>query len=80
MRVSEITEEKLANELIDRLLYEGLEDTGEEVDCIIVLGSTSAVKYRVPIAVKAYFGGRSGKIMMCGGAMKNIEGDSLPGR
>ena len=37
MRVSEITEENLTNEIIDCLLFEGMEDTGESVDCIIVL-------------------------------------------
>ena len=35
MWVSKITEEDLTDEIIDRLLFEGLEDTGENVDCII---------------------------------------------
>lgn len=34
MWVSKITEEDLTDEIIDRLLFEGLEDTGENVDCI----------------------------------------------
>ena len=75
MKVSEITEENLTNDIIDCLLYEGLEDTGENVDCIIVLGSTTAVKYRVPKAVEVYMSGRCNKIMMCGGEMKNISGE-----
>lgn len=37
MWVSKITEEDLTDEVIDRLLFQGLEDTGENVDCIIVL-------------------------------------------
>ena len=44
MWVSKITEEDLTDEIIDRLLSEGLEDTGENVDCIIVLGSIKATK------------------------------------
>lgn len=39
MKVSEITEEMLSEELIDRLLFDGLDDEGKDVDCIIVLGS-----------------------------------------
>ena len=71
MWVSKITEKKLTNDVIDRLLYEGLNDVGENVDCIIVLGSIKASAYRVPVAVKAYLEGRSDKIMLCGGAVRN---------
>ena len=55
MWVSKITKEDLTNDVIDRLLFEGLNDTGASVDCIIVLGSTKAAKYRVPAAAKAFF-------------------------
>lgn len=72
MWVSKITEEDLTDEIIDRLLFEGLEDTGESVDCIIVLGSIKATKYRVPIAVNAYNAGRANKIMLCGGALRDF--------
>ena len=48
MLVSKITEENLTTEVIDRLLFHGLEDTGDNADCIIVLGSLKASKYRVP--------------------------------
>ena len=68
MLVSEITEEDLTADLIDRLLFQGLEDTGEKADCLIVLGSIKAAKYRVPVAVNAYKTGRADKIMLCGGA------------
>ena len=39
MLVSQITEKDLTIEVIDKLLFQGLEDTGENADCIIVLGS-----------------------------------------
>ena len=59
MWVSKITEEDLTDEIVDRLLFEGIEDTGENVDCIIVLGSIKATKYRVPVAINAYNAGRA---------------------
>lgn len=77
MWVSEITENNLTNDVIDHLLYEGLYDEGKNVDCIIVLGSSKAVKYRVPVAVEAYFVGRSRRIMFCGGAKKNASSENL---
>lgn len=73
MLVSQIKENDLTVELIDRLLFEGLEDTGESADCIIVLGSEKAVKYRAPVAIGAYKAGRAGKIMVCGGVMREVS-------
>lgn len=72
MLVSRIKEEDLTLELVDRLLFQGLEDTGENADCIIVLGSAKAAKYRVPVAVDAYNAGRANKIMLCGGALREF--------
>lgn len=74
MFVSGIKEEDLTLEMVDRLLFQGLEDTGENADCIIVLGSIKAVKYRVPVAVNAYNAGRASKIMLCGGALRDFSG------
>ena len=70
MLVSRIKEEDLTLEMVDRLLFQGLEDTGENADCIIVLGSIKAAKYRVPVAVQAYKAGRARKIMLCGGKVR----------
>ena len=72
MLVSRITEDDLSIALIDRLLFQGLEDTGENADCIIVLGSIKAAKYRVPMAAQAYKAGRAGKIMLCGGKLRDF--------
>ena len=72
MLVSQITESDLSHELIDRLLFDGLQDRGERADCIMVLGSTKAATYRVPVAVDAYHAGRASKIMLCGGAVKDF--------
>ena len=72
MLVSQIKEEDLTSELIDRLLFEGLEDTGESADCILVLGSIKAAKYRVPVAVEAYEAGRARKMILCGGKLRDF--------
>lgn len=73
MLVSKIKEEDLTQELLDKLLFEGLEDTGENADCILVLGSIKAAQYRVPVAVKAYKSGRADKIMLCGGKIRDFS-------
>lgn len=72
MLVSQIKEEDLTLEVIDRLLFQNLEDTGENADCIIVLGSVKAAKYRVPIAIEAYNSGRSNKLLFCGGKLRDF--------
>ena len=77
MWVSQITEENFTNDIVDRLLFEGLHDCGEKVDCVLVLGSSKAVKYRVPVAVQVYLEGRTKKIMMCGGIVPNMPQETI---
>lgn len=72
MLVSAIKEEDLSAEMVDRLLFQGIEDVGENADCIIVLGSVKAAQYRVPVAVDAYNVGRAGKLMLCGGTLREF--------
>ncbi len=54
MFISELKNRELTDKIIDSVLFEGLEDTEEAADCIIVLGSTKASQYKVPIAVSGY--------------------------
>lgn len=77
MWVSTIASENLTDDVIDRLLFEGLNDTGANVDCIIVLGSFKAAKYRVPAAAEAFFSGRAERIMLCGGKMRDFSGKRM---
>lgn len=77
MLASEIREEDLNTEFIDRLLFNGIKDTGTNGDCIIVLGSRKAMKQRVPAAVKLYKSGRAPKIMMCGGITATTPGRTV---
>ena len=75
MFVSSIKEEDLTPEIVDKLLFQGMEDTGKSGECIIVLGSIKAAKYRVPVAVDAYKAGRAGKIMLCGGKLRDFPNE-----
>lgn len=77
MWVSKITKADLTKDVIDRLLFEGLNDNGASVDCIIVFGSIKAAEYRVPVAAKAFFSGRSEKIMLCGGKVRSFSSGSM---
>lgn len=72
MLVSSIKEKDLSIDVIDRLLFRGVEDTGESADCIVVLGSSKASKYRVPLAVDAYRAERACKLLLCGGALRDF--------
>lgn len=72
MLVSNLKDEDLTTELIERLLFNGITDTGGVADCILVLGSKKAAQYRVPVAVSAYKAGRSAKIMLCGGKVRDF--------
>lgn len=72
MLVSKIKEDDLTTQVVDRLLFQGLEDTGENVDCVIVLGSLKATKYRIPVAVDAYKAGRASKLLLCGGKLREF--------
>lgn len=72
MLVSEIKKHRLTDDLVDRLLFRNLDDTGEHADCILVLGSTKASQYRIPVAVQAYRNHRAGKIILSGGKVKEF--------
>ena len=73
MRISDINKDNLTDEMIDRVLYKGLEDSGAKADCIIVLGSMKASQDRIPVAVKAYKEGRAPKILLSGGSVHEFS-------
>ena len=50
MKASQLTKENITPEIVDKLLFEGLDYKGETADVIIVLGSRKACDYRVPKA------------------------------
>jgi uncharacterized SAM-binding protein YcdF (DUF218 family) len=77
MKVSLLKKSDLSKEIVDKMLYEGFEDTGDRGDCIIVLGSNKAPKYRVPKAVSIYQDKRASKILLCGGTIRETESGFL---
>lgn len=74
MLVSKINYEDLTQEVVDKILYKGIEDLGFDGDCIMVLGSNKANLYRIPKAVEIYNTKRSNKLLLSGGDMKNEDG------
>lgn len=63
----------ITDDLVDKVLFKGLEDRGENADCIIVLGSTKASQYRIPVAAAAYHAKRAAKILLSGGKERDFE-------
>lgn len=70
MKVSEITKDNISNEIVDRLLFEGLEYDGRAADIIIVLGSRTACNYRVPLAAELFHKGKASRLIFCGGKVQ----------
>lgn len=74
MKVSEIKYEDLTNDIIDKILFEGISDDGLGGDCILVFGSKKATQYRVPKAVELYKSSRAKKMLMSGGKEIEVDG------
>ena len=75
MKVSQITKEQINDELVDKILYEGMEYKQQPIDVAIILGSSKAHTYRLPYAVDVYKKGLISKIIVSGGRV--IEGSGI---
>lgn len=73
MKVSNLKYEDLTNEIVDKILFENLIDYEYNGDCILVLGSKIAHKYRVPKAVELYNAKRSNILLLSGGTIIETE-------
>lgn len=78
MRLSEIDEKLLTDELIDRLLYGSLAYDGSAADLIMVLGSRSACKYRLPVAAELFRKGRADMLLFTGGRAQDSGYGLIP--
>lgn len=67
MKVSKLEIEKITDELVDRVLYSGMNYENQYLHVAIILGSAKAHLYRVPYAVAEYKNGRVDKIIISGG-------------
>ena len=73
MKASQLTKENITPEIVDKLLFEGLDYKGETADVIIVLGSRKACDYRVPLAAKLFHEGKAPHLIFCGGKVQNTS-------
>lgn len=73
VKISSLKKDDLSYEIIDKILYEGLEDLGDKGDCIMVFGSITAPQYRIPKAASMYHDKRASKILLCGGKIRETE-------
>lgn len=73
MKASQLTKENISPEIVDKLLFEGLDYKGETADVIIVLGSRKACDYRVPLAAKLFQEGKAPHLIFCGGKVQNTS-------
>ena len=71
--ISELTKDKITDEIVDKILFDGMEDCNENAACIIVLGSIKASQYRIPIAAEAYQKKRAPKLLLCGGKVREFS-------
>lgn len=67
MKISELTKGQLTEDIVDKVLYEGIEYKQQSLDVAIVLGSNKAHIYRLPYAVEVYKNGLVSKIIVSGG-------------
>lgn len=79
MKISKLTEEKITDKIVDKVLYEGLDYKNEKIDIAIVLGSSKAHMYRLPYALDAYKKGLISKIIVSGGRKIDILADMSEG-
>ena len=73
MKASQLTKENITPEIVDKLLFEGLDYSGETADVIIVLGSRKACDYRVPLAAKLFQEGKAPHLIFCGGKVQKTS-------
>ena len=67
MKLSQISLENITDEQIERIVYEGLEDTGEEALCAVVFGNYRLQSFRVKKTVELYQSKRVKKLLFLGG-------------
>lgn len=73
MKVSEITEEILNDEIVDKLLFEGLDYSRQTGDLIMVLGCRKAVENRMSVAAELFKNGKAEIILLTGGKVQTTS-------
>ena len=78
MKISELKQEMLTPELVERLLFEGFDYRGQRGSIIMVLGSRKAWGYRVPYAAELFKQGAGEKLLFSGGQVQDSPYGRLP--
>ena len=73
MKASQLTKENITPEIVDKMLFQGLDYSGEKADVIIVLDSRKACDYRVPLAAKLFHEEKAPHLIFCGGKVQNTS-------
>ncbi|MBA2936887.1 YdcF family protein [Paenibacillus sp. CGMCC 1.16610] len=73
MFLSELDPQALDKKMINRIIFEDMDDDGQNADFVLVFGSITAPRVRVPKAVALYKAGRATTIIMSGGTSKIPE-------
>ena len=72
MRLTDINESLLTDEIIERLLFDSaFRYSGETADIILVLGSRKGCKHRVPAAAEIFFSGGAPLMLLSGGKVQD---------
>jgi uncharacterized SAM-binding protein YcdF (DUF218 family) len=75
MYISQLNFEELTRKQITNLIFTDIEDDCNTGECILVVGSKTAVHWRLPAAIELYKQGRAKKILFSGGMQ--FEGSEL---
>ncbi len=80
MKLSEINNENLTDNQIDKIVFSNVKDSGKSAKYGIVFGSYTLQKYRVEQAASLYKEGRVKKLILTGGkgGISNINNEDVP--
>lgn len=80
MKLSEINNENLTDNQIEKIVFSNIKDSGKSVKYGIVFGSYTLQKYRVDLATKLYREGRVKKLILTGGkgGISNQSNEEIP--
>lgn len=80
MKLSEINKEFLTDNEIEKIVYDGIYDSGKNTLYGLVLGNSMLISERVETALNAYKEGRIKKIIFSGGTggISNQNSDAIP--
>ena len=77
MKVSQLKKEELTYYIVDKILYDGIQFNNKKADCAMVLGSSKAAIYKIPLAADLYHRGNISKLLLCGGTLRRTDAGNM---